>query len=279
MSARTFLVHGLVAGLLAGLAAFAVAFLVGEPQVQKAVDREEAGASAPLSPHLLGGTSATAAVLTTSTTATNVPTHTDHDHDHGEVVSRGTQRTWGLLTGSLAVGTTLGGVVGLVAAATLGRLGRLTPRQSTATIALLGFVSFAFVPFWKYPANPPGVGSGDTIGTRTAEYFGFVLVSVVVAVAATVLASRATTRRGAFAGVLTGGAVYLVVVLAVGLALPAVDAAGDFPADLLWSFRRASLATLTTMWAVLGLVLTALVGREHRKVVAARERRAHAAAL
>ena len=276
MSARTFLVHGLVAGLLAGLAAFAVAFLVGEPQVQKAVDREEAHASAPVAAHLHGGASATAAVLTTSTVA---PTHGDHDHEDGEVVSRGTQRTWGLLTGSLAVGTTLGGVVGLVAAATLGRLGRLTPRQSTSVIALLGFVSFALVPFWKYPANPPGVGSGDTIGTRTAEYFGFVLVSVVVAVAATVLASRATARRGAFAGVLAGAAVYLVVVVAVGSALPAVDAAGDFPADLLWSFRRASLATLTTMWAVLGLVLTALVGREHGKVVAAQERRAHAAAL
>ncbi|MCW2817426.1 MAG: hypothetical protein JWR42_213, partial [Marmoricola sp.] len=207
MSARTFLVHGLVAGLLAGLAAFAVAFLVGEPQVQKAVDREETSATAPVSPHLHTGASATAAVLATATVA---PTHTGHDHDGGEVVSRGTQRTWGLLVGSLAVGTALGGVVGLVAAATLGRLGRLSPRQSTSTIALLGFVAFALVPFWKYPANPPGVGSGDTIGNRTAEYFGFVLVSVVVAVAATVLASRASARRGAFAGVLTGGAVYLV---------------------------------------------------------------------
>ena len=274
MSARTFLVHGLVAGLLAGLAAFAVAFLVGEPQVQKAIDREEAAAAAAPHPTSLHGVhgGASAAVA---------PSHSDHGHDDhgGAVVPRGTQRTWGLLVGSLAVGTALGGVVGLVAAATLGRLGRLTPRQSTATIALLGFVAFALVPFWKYPANPPGVGSGDTIGSRTAEYFGFVLVSVVVAVAATVLASRATARRGAFAGVLTGVAVYLVVVVAVGSVLPAVDAAGSFPADLLWNFRRASLATLTTMWAVLGLVLVALVGREHGKVVAAQERRAHAAAL
>ena len=37
------------------------------------------------------------------------------------------------------------GLVALVAAGTLGRLGRLLPGQSTALIALLGFVSVALV--------------------------------------------------------------------------------------------------------------------------------------
>ena len=278
MSARTFLVHGLVAGLLAGLAAFAVAFLVGEPQVQKAIDREESTAAAVLLPAAHGGASAAFAPA--------VATHDEsHDHsDHGDqgdgaVVSRSTQRTWGLLTGSVAVGIALGGVVALVSALALGRLGRLTPRQSTATIALLGFVSFALVPFLKYPANPPGVGSGDTIGTRTASYFGFVLISVVTAVAATVIANRVASRRGAFTGVLSGVAVFLVVVVAVGSFLPTGAAAGTFPADTLWYFRRASLATLATMWAVLGVVLTALVGRQHERVVATEQRRTFAASL
>ena len=47
------------------------------------------------------------------------------------------------------------------------------------------FVTVALVPALKYPANPPAVGSGDTIGDRTALYFGFVVVSVLTAVAAT----------------------------------------------------------------------------------------------
>ncbi|GAB3667560.1 CbtA family protein [Nocardioides korecus] len=260
MTARTFLVHGLLAGLLAGFAAFAVAFVVGEPQLQAAVDLEESHAALV---HVHAGAS-----------AAHAPAHGD-----GEVVSRSTQRTWGLLTGSVAVGTALGGVVGLVAAGVLGRLGRLTPRQSTATVALTGFVAFALVPFLKYPANPPGVGSGDTIGSRTATYFAFVLISVVAAIAATVLGSRLTARRGAYTGVLVAAVAYLVVVVVAGTLLPSDDELGTFPADLLWYFRRASLATLLTMWGVLGVVLAGLVGREHARTRAAQERRAFAASL
>ncbi|MGL5927764.1 MAG: CbtA family protein, partial [Dermatophilaceae bacterium] len=37
MTARAFLVRGLLAGLLAGLAAFAVAYTLGEPHVDRAI--------------------------------------------------------------------------------------------------------------------------------------------------------------------------------------------------------------------------------------------------
>ena len=45
MTARAFLVRGLVAGLLAGIAAFVVAYGVGEPYVQRAIDLEESSAA------------------------------------------------------------------------------------------------------------------------------------------------------------------------------------------------------------------------------------------
>ena len=51
-----------------------------------------------------------------------------------------------------------------------------------------------------------------------------------------------------------------------GALMPAVHEAGDFPADTLWSFRRASLLTLTTLWATLGVLLVGLVGRTHQRV-------------
>ena len=262
MTARSFLVRGLLAGLVAGLLTFAVAYAVGEPQVETAIGLEESeGAPAPTHSHDDGDTAA-------------------HSHDDGEaVVSRGVQRTWGLLTGSLAVGVALGGIVGLASAAAVGRLGRLSPRQSTGVVALVGFVGFALVPFLKYPANPPAVGNADTIGARTEWYFVFVLVSLLAAVAATVLAGRVATHRGAYAGLLAGGAAYLLVVVVVGTLMPTVNEVGDFPADTLWFFRRASLASLTTMWAVIGVVLAGLVGREHHKVVARQERRDLAASL
>jgi len=264
MTARAFLVRGLLVGLLAGFATFLVAHQVGEPHVERAIALEASGAA-----------------------ATGDETHTHDDgaaHSHGEAsagsdeggttVSRADQRTWGLATGTLAVGLALGGIVALVSAVAVGRLGSMTPGQSTAVVTLVGFVAFALVPFLKYPATPPAVGSGDTIGQRTGLYFAFVLVSLVAAVVAVLLARRVHEAAGAYPAVLAGAALYLVVVVAAGLLMPTVNEVGDFPADTLWFFRRASLLTLATTWAVIGVALTGLVGRLWRTeqvVVARRE--------
>lgn len=255
MTARTFLVHGLLAGLLAGVAAFLVAHQVGEPPVEAAIALEEAAAA-------------------------------DHgstgSHDHGDeeaVVSRPTQRTWGLAAGTLAIGTALGGLVALVAAAAVGRLGRMTPRQSTAAVAGTGFVSFALVPFLKYPATPPAVGSAATIGERTALYFGFLLLSVVAAGIAVALAQRVWHQRGAYAAVLAGVGAYVVLVAAAAVAMPTVDELGTFPASTLWSFRVSSVLTLATLWGVMAAVLTGLVGRTWERARQDAARRELAAAL
>lgn len=270
MTARAFLVRGLLAGLIAGLATFFVAHQVGEPHVETAIALEETGAAA--APESEDGHS---------------HSHSDsdsHSHSHGEEdagteVSRADQRTWGLLTGSLVVGVALGGLVALAAALAVGRMGRMSVRQSTATVALVGFVAVALVPFLKYPATPPAVGSGDTIGDRTGLYFGFLLVSIAVALAVVVLAVRLLPRHGTYAVVVGGAAAYLVVMVVAGELFATVNEVGAFPADVLWYFRRASLATLVTMWAVIGVVLTGLVGRLADRETAVRERRELAASL
>ncbi|HWI42041.1 MAG TPA: CbtA family protein [Nocardioides sp.] len=263
LSPGAFLVRGLLVGLAAGLVAFAVAFLVGEPHVERAIELEEAAASAPHQ-HAHGEDA-----------------HQDaHTHDGDEVVvTRGTQRTWGLLTGNVAIGVALGGIVGLVAAVALGRIGRLAPRQSTLTVCAVGFVAVALLPYLKYPPNPPGVGSADTIDSRTASYFGFLLVSVLVAVLAVHLATRVWPTHGGYVATLAGVATYLLVVVVAALLLPGVDEAGDFPADTLWSFRVASLLTLAALWGTIGVGLTGLVGRLHDRAQADVERRAFAASL
>src|SRR5690349_9277545 len=126
MTARAFLVRGLLVGLLAGFATFLVAHQVGEPHVETAIALEEAGSSA------------------------EPADEAGHTHDEGTTVSRHDQRTWGLLTGSVAVGVAIGGIVALVSASIVGRIGRLSPGQSTALASLIGFVSVALVPFLKY---------------------------------------------------------------------------------------------------------------------------------
>ncbi|MEN8673991.1 CbtA family protein [Nocardioides sp.] len=273
MNARAFLVRGLLVGLLAGIAAFAVAFTVGEPHVERAIALEESGS---------------AAAATEPTDHRHAAGTAPHSHgdstghgggDGGASVSRTTQRTWGLATGTLAVGVALGGLVALVAAATVGRLGRLTPRQSTAVVALVGFTAVALVPFLKYPATPPAVGSGETIGARTGYYFVFLLISLVVGVAAVVVATRLWERLGAFEAVTIAAVGYVAVMVLAGELMPTVNEVGDFPADELWFFRRASLTTLVALWAVIGVGLTALVGRLHEQVASVAARRELAASL
>ncbi len=268
MNARAFLVRGLLAGLLAGIVTFLVAHQIGEPHVETAIALEEAGAAAdePAAEESHSHDEGTAA-------------HSHGDEGEGTVVSRSNQRTWGLLTGTLAIGIALGGLVGLVVAGTLGRIGRLLPSQSTALIALIGFVSVALVPFLKYPSTPPAVGSGETIGARTALYFGFLVVSVLAAVLATYAADRLAAQIGTYGAVVAGITGYLVVVLVAGQLFATVNEVGDFPADTLWFFRRSSIFTLATMWGVIGVALTGLVSRLHDQERAVTERRELAASL
>lgn len=238
MTPRAFLIRGLLAGLLAGIATFFVTYTVGEPSVERAIAIEHA--------------------TDQRTSETAITMHADQ---MGTEVSRATQSTWGLLTGTVTVGVALGGVVSLVAAAVAGRVGRLGVGATTALVTSIGFGCVALVPFLKYPSNPPAVGNAETIGTRTALYFGFVLVSVAAAVTAAAVAHRVARRHGAYAAVLTGALGYLVVMVVAGLLFPTVNEVGAFPADTLWFFRRATLFTVATLWGVIGVALTGLLLR------------------
>lgn len=219
---------------------------MGEPPIDAAIALEEsAAAPAAEAAHSHGDGEAA---------------HT-HFHDEEGGISRTTQKTAGLATATVAVGVALGGIIALVAAGVAGRLGRLGVVGSTALVTALGFVAFALVPFLKYPAAPPAVGSGDTIGERTASYFAFLLVSVVAMVAAVARGRRLAAARGAWTGLVVAGASYVAVVAAVAVAMPTVNELGDFPADVLWEFRLSSILTLATLWGVLGVALTGMVGR------------------
>ena len=261
MNARTFLVRGLLAGLIACLVAFGVAFTVGEPPIDTAIGLEEAAAAeAPAEP--------AADEAHTHAEGEEGHTHADgeegHTHSHGEEeggITRTTQKTWGLATATIAVGVALGGIIALIAAAVAGRLGRLTVVGSTALVTALGFVAYVLVPFLKYPAAPPAVGSGDTIGSRTAYYFTFALISIVAMVATVFLGRWLAAARGVWTGVVVAGVAYVIVVTVAALAMPTVNELGDFPADVLWEFRISSILTLAALWGAMGVSLTWLLGR------------------
>jgi predicted cobalt transporter CbtA len=264
MTPRTFLVRGLLAGLIAGILTFAVAYIAGEPSIDAAIKVE----------------SAESGHHDDATDHAHDETTTGHHHEeNGTEVSRQNQSTWGLLTATVPTGIMLGGITALAAAFAMGRIGRLRPSQSTALVAALGFVSVALVPFIKYPATPPAVGNADTIGARTTQYFVMLTVSVLAMIAAVLLFRALLDRLGTYTAVLVSGGAYLAVVILAGALMPTVNEIGDFPGDTLWYFRRGSLMTLATLWGVIGVALTGLIGRLYVKESATQARRDLAASL
>lgn len=266
LTARTFLVRGLLAGLIAGVVTFGVAYIVGEPPVASAIAFEETQSGA-------GTTDVTATHDHDAAAPAETTDTTEHSHGDDEVlVSRANQATWGLATATVVYGIALGGIVGLLGAFAMGRLGRLSARASVALVALIGFVAIYLVPYLKYPPNPPAVGNPDTIGHRTTLYFALMGVSIVAAIGAIVLARRLTASMGGWNAVVTAAGGYVVVVGFVAWLLPVVDEVpADFSADLLWRFRMASLTVETTLWLVTGLALATMISAVIRRAAARNE--------
>ncbi|MER6381207.1 CbtA family protein [Streptomyces sp. NPDC001250] len=225
---RNLLVRGMLAGLAAGVLALVVAYLLGEPNVDKAISFEDA-----------------------------------HSHEHEmAVVSRSLQSTAGLATGVLVYGVAFGGFAALAYCFALGRVGRFSPRATALLLSGCALFAVYVVPFLKYPANPPSVGSPDTIGKRTTLYFLMMLLSVLLAIAATLLGKRLAPSLGTWWATVVAVAAFAVV---IGLAyqfLPVVnEVPKDFPATLLWRFRLSALAIQTVMWGGFGLLFGELAER------------------
>ena len=229
---RALLVRGMLAGVAAGLIAFVFAWLFGEGPVEGAIAFGD-GMS-----HMAGGA------------------------DEPELVSRAVQGTVGLLTGVVVYGGALGGIFALAFAYAHGRVGCWSPRATAAVLAAAAFAVLVLVPQIKYPANPPAVGAPDTIGLRTALYFGMLALSVAAAVAALGTGRGLVGRLGPWNAAVAGVAAYLVAMAVVMLVLHPVDEVPDgFPAAVLWRFRLASLGTEAVLWTALALVFGAMAER------------------
>jgi hypothetical protein len=156
----------------------------------------------------------------------------------------------------------LGGLFSLLFAFAWGRMGRLGARGSAALLAGAAFVAVYLVPFAKYPANPPSIGNPDTIGTRTALYFGMIVIAIVAVIAAVNLGRALVTRWGAWNASIAGGLVFLVLVGAAYALMPTVNEVPDgFPAPLLWQFRTVALGLQVVLWTSLGLLFGWLTER------------------
>jgi predicted cobalt transporter CbtA len=234
------LLRGMLVGIVAGLLCFGFLKIVGEPQVDRAIAFEtqldEAKARAEAQALIAKGLPA------------------PKEEPEPELVSRRVQAGIGLFTGVMVYSVAFGGLFALAFGLAYGRMGNFDPRTTAALVAIFGVVAVYIVPNLKYPANPPSVGDPATIGMRTGLYFSMIAISLAAMIAAGMLRLRLLARHAPWNAFLISAGAYLIVVVIVGLALPAVnEVPAEFPAVVLWQFRIASAGAQLIMWTTLGI--------------------------
>jgi predicted cobalt transporter CbtA len=240
MSTGSLLLRGMIVGLVAALLSFGLLKTVGEPAVDRAIAFETA----------MDEAKAKAEHDAAVARGENPPPI----EEEPELVSRAAQGGIGLFTGVTVYNVAFGGLFALAFAICYGRMGDFSPRVTSALIAISGFAAVYAVPILKYPANPPSIGNPDTIGVRTAIYFGMILLSMASMIVAWNVRNRLIEQLGAWNASLIGLAVFVIAVVAFGLAMPPLNEVPEgFPAVVLWQFRVASLGVQALMWTVLGI--------------------------
>ena len=222
----TSLRRGALAGLVAGVLTAAFGYLLAEPLMDHAVDLEAARAAA--------------------------------RGDVGvETFSRSTQH-FGFLGAAVVVGIALGILYGVLA--------RLLPPATDAwrralTLGGGAFFALSFVPFLRYPSNPPGVGDPATIDTRSSLWEVSLVIGIVGTIAAALVArglaergARSSTRQLAVAGV-------LIATVALTFVLPGNSDPIEAPVTLVWEFRLLSIGSLALLWSALAVTFGLLSER------------------
>ncbi len=222
---RILLVRGMFAGLVAGLLVFALARWIGEPQVERAIAFETAMDPA------------------------------KGEAPEPKIVSRKIQGGLGLLTATVVDGTTIGGIFALVFAFVYGRMQLTNPRALAALVAGLRFVILAVVPDLESSANPPSMGSPDTIGVRAAAFF-LLLAFSIAAMILTVKVERHLQKCLGGWNVSFVAVVFFVVVIAVVSRFPLNfnEVPPRFPVAVMWKFGVAPMEMQMLLWSILGFL-------------------------
>ncbi|HMK32909.1 MAG TPA: CbtA family protein [Nitrosopumilaceae archaeon] len=161
-------------------------------------------------------------------------------------------RTWQKDSSLLA-----GGMLGLATGALFGLIfaysRHILPTQKDITKALvlagIMWATLFFIPFLKYPSNPPTVGDPSTIVLRTSLYVAFLALSGLGALGFSRLYKKMHSKKFlAFLG-------YAGFISVIFFAMPPYPDKITAPMDLVNGFRIVSASTMTMYWVVNAIML------------------------
>ncbi|HZS73506.1 MAG TPA: CbtA family protein [Candidatus Nitrosotalea sp.] len=158
------------------------------------------------------------------------------------------QKQGSIVSGGM-LGIATGALFGLVFAYSRHMLPGQTNIRKALVLAGIMWAVFFFIPFLKYPANPPTVGDPNTLVFRTVTYILFVALSSLVAFGFSRVYKKMQNKKFvAFFG-------YAVFMITLFVVMPPNPDAIKAPMDLVNGFRILSAATITMTWIVNAIIL------------------------
>ena len=148
------------------------------------------------------------------------------------------------------LGLSVGALFGLVFAYSRNVLPGKNHVKKALVLAGIMWLTIFFIPFLKYPANPPTVGEPSTILIRSFLYVSFVALSGLGALGFSRIYKKLHNNQRLI--VPFGYAAYIVAIFVLMPSNPDEIVA---PQDLLNGFRIASVSTVTMFWIVDAVIL------------------------
>ncbi|AJM92530.1 CbtA family protein [Nitrosopumilus piranensis] len=168
-------------------------------------------------------------------------------------------RTWqkgGQILAGVILGVSVGSLFGIVFALSRNSLPGSNDVKKSLVLAGIMWLTLYFIPFLKYPANPPTVGDTETVVLRAILYLTFIAISGFGAVGFYQLSKKLQNNKKLLA--LLG---YGVFISAVFLAMPENPDEITAPMNLVNEFRIMSVLGVTSFWISVGIILGLLWNR------------------
>ena len=154
-----------------------------------------------------------------------------------------------VLAGAI-LGTSVGALFGIVYAYSRNSLPGRTDLKKTFALAAIMWLVIYFIPFLKYPANPPTVGDPETVVLRSILYLSFIAISGFGAVGFYQIYKKLQSRKKILAFV--GYAIFISMVFVM---MPPNPDEISAPMDLVNGFRVMSVITVSVFWVSIAAIL------------------------
>ena len=165
-------------------------------------------------------------------------------------------RVWqkgGQVLAGVILGISIGALFGIVYALSRNSLPGSHDVKKALILAGIMWLVIFFIPFLKYPANPPTVGDGDTVVLRGTLFLAFTAISGFSAVGFYQLSKKFQGNKK-----LISVFGYGVFITAVALIMPGNPDEISAPMQLVDGFRIMSVFGVSTFWIIMPLVLGSL---------------------